>query len=130
MTRHAQQQKSQAPAPLRFFPVHIPNLSDQNSLGERGNVHCVCACMHACIHAAAIILPGAELDPETRTFHGEDTEQGGFKQLKGLQCKSQGNTFKFAFPPINSHSAPPQMPPLPIKVFLFSLQITPCTRSH
>ena len=64
------------------------------------------ACMrvYACVHAAIILL-GAEQDPETGTFCGKDrateTEQG-FKQLRGLQCKSQGNGFKSAFPHINS----------------------------
>lgn len=40
--------------------AHDPNWSDQYSLGERVEiVHCVCACMHACIRAAIILL-GAE----------------------------------------------------------------------
>lgn len=66
--------------------------------------------MRACIHAA-IILPGTEQDPETSAFHSVDEatgREGVFKQLQGLQCKSQGNMLKSgsaAFPPINTHTA-------------------------
>lgn len=65
--------------------------------------------MRACIHAAIILL-GAEQDPETSAFHSVDEAAGSggvFKQLQGLQCKSQGNMLKSgsaAFPPINTHT--------------------------
>ena len=75
-------------------------------------------CMHACIHAcvqAAIILLGAEQDPETSTFHSVDRAMGererrrrgggGFKELQG--CKSQRNMLKSgctAYSPIHTHT--------------------------
>lgn len=46
-----------------------------------GGVHCVCACMRAYIHAA-IILWGAEQDPETGAFLSANT---GLERGRGSQ---------------------------------------------
>lgn len=85
--------------------------------------------MRACIHAAIILL-GAEQDPETSAFHSVDeaTGSGGvFKQLQGLQCKSQGNMLKSgsaAFPPIHTHTV------ALCRVFFFFFTVTFCTKIH
>lgn len=79
-----------------------PNSSDQNICVKGAKVLCECACMHASSHAA-IILMGAEWDPETRTFlcvntndhsRGEKESKGGFKEHQRLQCKPQRNMLK------------------------------------
>lgn len=117
-------------------PVHVPNSSDRDSLGEREKVHCVCACMHACIHAGLILL-GAKRDPETSTFRsvdgamgeGETRRGGGFKDLQQLQCRSQRNMLKSgstAHSPIHTYPQPLCRPP--IALYFSTVAVRP--KSH
>lgn len=101
MISQSQSQNSHGLAPLLFTPdilVHIPSTQvTKNSLGERGKVHCVCACMRAWDTRSQYPLGSRTQGPETSTFHSVDRATGegeGFKQLQGLQCKSQRNTLK------------------------------------
>lgn len=70
--------------------------------------------MRACIHAAIILL-GTEQEPATSTFHSVNTEIArGFKELQGLQCKSQRNMLKCdsaANSPIHTNTLPLRRPP-------------------
>lgn len=133
-----------------FWPPHslvprplFPTQVTKTSLGERGKWHCmcVCACMRACIHTA-IIPSGASAGPREQYIPqcGQDRGEmeGEFKQLQGLQCKSQKNMFRSgstAVPPIHTYiqtvwQKKPQHTP-PHRVFFstyYALQVTECNK--
>lgn len=77
--------------------VHDPTQVTKTFCAKRAKVLCECACMHASSHAA-IILMGAERDPETRTFHcvntndhsrGEkESEEGGLQRTPGVTVQT------------------------------------------
>lgn len=113
------------PSPSESMTQHKWPKHSHTHTAKGPKVLCVCACMHARNHAA-IILMGAERDPETRTFHCVNTndhshgeKEGGFKELQGLQCKPQRNMLKCNRPLV----------PVSFKCHCFSI-LTFCTHSH
>lgn len=91
MSTLQQSQNSHGLAPFRLmlaFSVHNLYLSDQNSLGQRGKIHCVCACMHAC-SASTQSLSSWELSGIQRPVHSTVwtqpwEEEGGLQTTSGV----------------------------------------------